>query len=156
MILILTDSFKKTMMGNKTPNGLQMLRFTKEDVIKAVEDELRETYGDFAQLTPAGDNPSYQVLGVLHQALRRLPDDMKIQEGNKLFTLARLECYAICNALRKFRGNRRDVAAALEISERTLYRKIKDYEIIEVNEQYIPGATDSQADEPIHGTVPTE
>ena len=36
----------------------------------------------------------------------------------------------IVKALDKFRGNRRKVARALNISERTLYRKIKEYDIV--------------------------
>jgi len=35
----------------------------------------------------------------------------------------------IKRSLEKFNGNRRKTAEALNISERTLYRKIKEYEI---------------------------
>jgi len=40
-----------------------------------------------------------------------------------------MEKELIISTLEKFYGNRRKTAEALEISERTLYRKIKDYEI---------------------------
>ncbi len=42
-------------------------------------------------------------------------------------SLDEMERRMIMNALRKFRGNRRMAASALNISERTLYRKIKEY-----------------------------
>ncbi|MGB8316778.1 MAG: helix-turn-helix domain-containing protein, partial [Ignavibacteriaceae bacterium] len=43
--------------------------------------------------------------------------------------LDELEKEAIKNALSYTRGNKRDAAKMLKISERTLYRKIKDYEL---------------------------
>jgi len=42
-------------------------------------------------------------------------------------TLAAMEREMIKKNLRKFGGNRRKAARALQISERTLYRKIKSY-----------------------------
>ena len=44
-------------------------------------------------------------------------------------TMSDLEQEMIERALEKFRGNRRKTARALDISERTLYRKINDYGI---------------------------
>ena len=44
-------------------------------------------------------------------------------------TMSELEQEMIERALEKFRGNRRKTAGALDISERTLYRKINDYGI---------------------------
>ena len=44
-------------------------------------------------------------------------------------TMSELEREMIERALEKFRGNRRKTAQALDISERTLYRKINDYGI---------------------------
>jgi DNA-binding NtrC family response regulator len=44
-------------------------------------------------------------------------------------TMSELEQEMIERALEKFRGNRRKTARALDISERTLYRKISDYGI---------------------------
>ena len=43
--------------------------------------------------------------------------------------MSELEQEMIERALEKFRGNRRKTARALDISERTLYRKINDYGI---------------------------
>ena len=44
-------------------------------------------------------------------------------------TMSELEQEMIERALEKFRGNRRKTARALDISERTLYRKINDFGI---------------------------
>ncbi len=48
-------------------------------------------------------------------------------EGNDFMSLEEMERRMIVSALEKFRGNRRLAAKALKISERTLYRKIKEY-----------------------------
>jgi DNA-binding NtrC family response regulator len=46
-------------------------------------------------------------------------------------TMAEIERTAIVNALRETRGNRRKAAELLEIGERTLYRKLKEYQVPE-------------------------
>jgi DNA-binding NtrC family response regulator len=45
-------------------------------------------------------------------------------------TLAEVEKATIAAALKESRGNRRQAAAKLGIGERTLYRKIKEYELV--------------------------
>ena len=42
-------------------------------------------------------------------------------------SLQEIEKRAIAEALQRFKGNRRVAARTLNISERTLYRKIKEY-----------------------------
>jgi DNA-binding NtrC family response regulator len=49
------------------------------------------------------------------------------QESEELMPLDEVERKMIISALQKFHGNRRMAAKALRISERTLYRKIKEY-----------------------------
>ncbi|MGE5435961.1 MAG: sigma 54-interacting transcriptional regulator, partial [Syntrophothermus sp.] len=57
-------------------------------------------------------------------------DEIYLNSHNDdVLPLAQVEKEAIKNALEKTRGNKRDAAKMLEISERTLYRKIKDYEL---------------------------
>ncbi len=51
------------------------------------------------------------------------------RKENEILPLAELEKEAIKNALEKTRGNKRNAARLLNISERTLYRKIKGYEL---------------------------
>ena len=58
----------------------------------------------------------------------RLPDSIEeaLAEGLPLPTMEQAEAALIAEALRRFDGNRRQSADALGISERTLYRKLKD------------------------------
>ena len=58
----------------------------------------------------------------------RLPDSIEevLAEGLPLPTMEQAEAALIAEALRRFDGNRRQSADALGISERTLYRKLKE------------------------------
>jgi transcriptional regulator with PAS, ATPase and Fis domain len=49
------------------------------------------------------------------------------QNGNGILTMDEMERRMISTALNRNKGNRRLAARELSISERTLYRKIKDY-----------------------------
>ncbi len=44
-------------------------------------------------------------------------------------TMAEMECEAIISTLKSVAGNRRKAAERLQIGERTLYRKLKEYDI---------------------------
>lgn len=57
------------------------------------------------------------------------PVETRHAEDIEIKPLDELERETIEKALDKYRGNRRKVARALNISERTLYRKIKEYEL---------------------------
>ena len=58
----------------------------------------------------------------------RRHDPMAIQEDSSV-SLTEMEHKLIAEALHRFNGNRRAAARALNISERTLYRKIKEYNL---------------------------
>ena len=75
-----------------------------------------EDYDDYAG-APEGDG-----------AVGALPDDLEgaLATGLPLPTMEEAEAALIREGLRRFEGNRRQTAEALGISERTLYRKIKD------------------------------
>jgi transcriptional regulator with GAF, ATPase, and Fis domain len=49
------------------------------------------------------------------------------QGDNGIMTIEEMEKYLITQSLKRNRGNRRQAARELKISERTLYRKIKEY-----------------------------
>jgi transcriptional regulator with PAS, ATPase and Fis domain len=49
--------------------------------------------------------------------------------NNEVLPLAEMEKEAIKNALEQTRGSKRKAARLLNISERTLYRKIKEYQL---------------------------
>jgi transcriptional regulator with PAS, ATPase and Fis domain len=53
-----------------------------------------------------------------------------VEEGDQHLSLDDMERDMIVRALRKHRNRRRDAAIDLGISERTLYRKIKQYDIV--------------------------
>lgn len=81
--------------------------------IKSDLNDLRRLVGELQQRPPLSLPPAD---GPEHPAISL--DDM---------TLRGMEEELITHTLRRFRGNRRLAAEALNISERTLYRKIKDY-----------------------------
>jgi DNA-binding NtrC family response regulator len=54
-----------------------------------------------------------------------------VHQVEEVLNLADKEKEFIVKALKKHRGRRRDAALELGISERTLYRKIKEYDIEE-------------------------
>ncbi|MGD1007133.1 MAG: sigma-54 dependent transcriptional regulator [Ignavibacteriaceae bacterium] len=57
-------------------------------------------------------------------------DDSKTNHGTEeVLPLEQLEKEAIKNALDRTKGNKRNAAKMLKISERTLYRKIKEYDL---------------------------
>jgi DNA-binding NtrC family response regulator len=58
-----------------------------------------------------------------------ISDNMSQEED---FRLEEMERKLILAALKRFDGNRRLAANVLGISERTLYRKIVDYQLIEL------------------------
>lgn len=58
------------------------------------------------------------------------PDPMAINADTSL-SMSEMEHKLIAEALQRFKGNRRAAARALNISERTLYRKIKEYHLEE-------------------------
>lgn len=64
----------------------------------------------------------------LATVMRQANDPMAIQPDSSL-SMTEMEHKLIAEALHRFKGNRRAAARALNISERTLYRKIKEYNL---------------------------
>ncbi len=56
-------------------------------------------------------------------------ESAETKEDDEVIPIEEMEKRLIIKALKKFNGRRRDAAKALGISERTLYRKIKEYNI---------------------------
>jgi len=77
----------------------------------------------------AYSTPNYgNVSPVLVQPIPSVNDHEEIEES---LSLMDKEKELIIKALKKHKGRRRDAATELGISERTLYRKIKEYDIVE-------------------------
>ncbi len=94
--------------------------------------DLRQMVSQLASNRPMSlGNPSPQILG--HPAAQPLPQEdefltPEIIEDDAI-SLEDRERRAILRALEHSQGNRKQAAADLHISERTLYRKLKEYNI---------------------------
>ena len=80
---------------------------------------------------PRSNQPEYQPgnpILVDHDMQRAYAESEVVDED---LSFANAEKELIKKALRKHNGRRKEAAAELGISERTLYRKIKEYEVSE-------------------------
>lgn len=115
----------------------------KQEILDAVEVELFHVYGDFGK--KKGRKPlevPYLVMGFIMKAMKRLetpapiaapvpePQVVAIDTWDEVMTFAQMEKVLVERALKKF-DSRQDVAQALGISDRTLYRKMLDYGLYE-------------------------
>jgi DNA-binding NtrC family response regulator len=85
---------------------------------------LFEIKADIVELKNALREQSTAMATVAQQ----VHDPMAVQADSSL-SLSEMEHRLIAEALHRFNGNRRAAARALDISERTLYRKIKEYNL---------------------------
>ena len=104
---------------------------TIEDVVYEIEEEEnRRDGGDFGAggtKAPAAPEPSPPPVEEQRgPGATPSSDALEAGESDALPTLEEAEEDLIRRALRRFEGNRRRTARALGISERTLYRKLKD------------------------------
>jgi DNA-binding NtrC family response regulator len=109
--------------------------------LKLQVEELRRRMDDVGKLVgPAADAwiGDISATGVLSSGPARvLPgiEPRRVEAGENVITIrpgmsmAQIERAAVENALRETRGNRRKAADLLQIGERTLYRKLKEYEL---------------------------
>ena len=115
---------------------LKQLLFLRQDVNeikqmmmggRGVSVEEVQPYNPALFLPPAGklSTADPDVLAQVEDGTLHAIQDDAIGE----ISMSELEQEMIERALEKFRGNRRKTARALDISERTLYRKINDYGI---------------------------
>ena len=73
--------------------------------------------------------PSYTPTNQEFEPVHHDNDVITVSEQADNLSMVDMEKEMIRKALDKFSGNRRKAAQALNISERTLYRKIKEYDI---------------------------
>ena len=102
--------------ADRPPNGGDDALFTDISEAPSDEAESESTETHVAGLLPPASD---EFSNSLEQALA---------DGIDLPTMAKAERTLITEALGRFDGNRRKTADALGISERTLYRKIKEFE----------------------------
>ena len=88
--------------------------------------------GNLRELTPlhSGNNVNYQQQPVKQVILHQDGKDIQLHEDvEESLSIVEKEKELIIKALKKHRGKRRDASLDLGISERTLYRKLKEYDI---------------------------
>lgn len=83
-------------------------------------------YADAQEVVPVVHHPAQQAIHIAPPQQVTQLDDEYIEEA---LSLDDMEKKTIKQALERHRGRRRDAAKELNISERTLYRKIKEYGI---------------------------
>jgi DNA-binding NtrC family response regulator len=105
------ETWKSSPDVETEPSRYMIVRDEKADPVPSlIEDAAFEIEGS---TTPDADMGEYEPMA---------------KEDDSLPTLQTVERSLIEEALERFNGNRRQTAQALGISERTLYRKIKEFE----------------------------
>jgi DNA-binding NtrC family response regulator len=137
----------RTSEGAQPPPELEFIFRTLLQLRMDVED-LRRQFEDYRNRNPDLAQPAYPILPAPISASpaflgsRHLIEDVEPADDEKErekehevvvyrpgMTLQELEEKAIIAALREVQGNRRKAAEMLGMGERTLYRKIKEYDI---------------------------
>ncbi len=95
-----------------------------QNEISDVKTMLRHTMSDIEQIKYAKNEIHYQKV-------EKIKTKDEFVESLDNLKLEDMEKQLITEALRRFHNNRRLAATALGVSERTLYRKISDFEIVE-------------------------
>jgi DNA-binding NtrC family response regulator len=114
--------------------SLVELKLQVEELRRRVDDgrDVRQARAELGEVQPAARFPdagAAAALGIEPREEAPAPNVVTIAPGMRM---ADIERAAIVAALRETRGNRRKAAEQLGIGERTLYRKLKEYEIPEV------------------------
>ncbi|HRY31719.1 MAG TPA: sigma-54 dependent transcriptional regulator [Bacteroidales bacterium] len=98
--------------------------FTAENLPKDLSHSYHKLFSDVEE--PAGNNPTIQI----HQPYQTVQEELQDPEVfEESLSLSEREKELIVKALEKYKGKRKFAARDLGISERTLYRKIKEYGI---------------------------
>jgi transcriptional regulator with PAS, ATPase and Fis domain len=111
----------------------QANNFTRESMINELKEEVFETNNSSNLMTPS-NNTAAPKIPVQINSNQPLIIDNDMQghfEVEESLNIMDKEKELILKALKKHRGRRKDAATDLGISERTLYRKIKEYNIEE-------------------------
>jgi DNA-binding NtrC family response regulator len=104
--------------------SLVELKLQVEELRRKVDDARVE--GWVGELRPSGGGVVTLASGVEPRDQPPPPNTVTVTPG---MTMAEIERTAIEATLKETRGNRRKAADMLEIGERTLYRKLKEYNI---------------------------
>jgi DNA-binding NtrC family response regulator len=105
--------------------SLVELKLQVEELRRRADDDRAERAGWLGELRPAGPGTAL-VAGIEPRDAPAPPNTVLVTPG---MTMAEIERSVIEAALKSTRGNRRKAADMLAIGERTLYRKLKEYQI---------------------------
>jgi DNA-binding NtrC family response regulator len=107
--------------------------FTRESMINELKEDMLPS-NVINNVMPAPSNNTPTLPAVQYNANQPLIIDNDLQghyEVEESLNIMDKEKELILKALKKHRGRRKDASTDLGISERTLYRKIKEYDIEE-------------------------
>lgn len=113
---------------------------TERDILYKILFDMQKDVQDLKRIVgnidhhpyPGGDNRDTTVRIITPTEELRHPEPIYITEKDSILSIEEKEKELIIRALQKYTGNRRKAAKELGISERTIYRKIKELNI-EVN-----------------------
>jgi transcriptional regulator with PAS, ATPase and Fis domain len=108
--------------------GGQNVHFNRESILNELKDDLSPAPSSAG---PIIHHPSNQLTHPNQQPVIIDNEQQGIYEVDESLNIMDKEKELILKALKKHRGRRKDASTDLGISERTLYRKIKEYDIEE-------------------------
>ena len=114
-------------LQNPTLGG-QNVHFNRETILNELKDDLSPVP---SSVGPIIHHPSNQIAHPNQQPVIIDNEQQGMYEVDESLNIMDKEKELILKALKKHRGRRKDASTDLGISERTLYRKIKEYDIEE-------------------------
>ena len=137
-----TDDKMPTVIDNTpsssiTDRELLLKALSMGQMISEMRKEINDLRQAVTQLTQTGiavqhDQPTIYLPSTSHHDDNSADDNYVLTPEiieDEALSLEDRERHAIVKALEKYQGNRKQAAASLSISERTLYRKIKEYKL---------------------------
>ncbi len=119
-------------LQNPTVSG-QAAHFTKEAIINELKEDISSSIAPISNVSiPANAMLPHHSSTIPHHQPVLLDNDLQNHyEIEESLNIMDKEKELILKALKKHKGRRKDASTDLGISERTLYRKIKEYDIEE-------------------------
>ena len=108
--------------------GGQNVHFNRESILNDLKDDLSPVP---SAVVPVIHHSSNQIIHAHQQPVIIDNEQQGMYEVDESLNIMDKEKELILKALKKHRGRRKDASTDLGISERTLYRKIKEYDIEE-------------------------
>ena len=119
------NDLKKVVAHLVEHNNVDTLPVEQQEVYLRHLDQEVEPAGDSIRISPA----VVQSAHVVNDFRSRFDNQSDVEDIEENLSLEEVERRMITRALKKHQGRRKNAAVELGISERTLYRKIKEYDI---------------------------